>query len=175
MPQAVIIEDENINLCPDESGAPQASILGPSLFLYYTNNISIGVSPTIRHHCRHGNTIHYRYGGLDKQYKKAYRSCLFLLNFEFAPGFVNYKKGALDLQPQVIKFTNHLPIVGGFLRVLRLLPPLKLVAMILLKVALNTKNQLKSIELCYCSDCVVFLFFILEIHIYETCIKYKCS
>jgi hypothetical protein len=35
-------------------------------------------------------------------------------------------------------------MVGGSLRVLRLLPPLKLVAMkaeILLKVALNTKNQ----------------------------------
>jgi hypothetical protein len=32
-------------------------------------------------------------------------------------------------------------MVGGSLRVLRLLPPLKLVAMILLKMALNTKNQ----------------------------------
>jgi hypothetical protein len=32
-------------------------------------------------------------------------------------------------------------MVGGSLRVLRLLPPLKLVAMILLKVALKTKNQ----------------------------------
>jgi hypothetical protein len=48
----------------------------------------------------------------------------------FAPGFVNYKKGALDSQPKVIKFTNCLPMVGGSLRVLRLLPPLKLVAMI---------------------------------------------
>jgi hypothetical protein len=28
-------------------------------------------------------------------------------------GFVNYKKGALDSQPQVIKFTSCLPIVGG--------------------------------------------------------------
>jgi hypothetical protein len=39
-------------------------------------------------------------------------------------------------------------MVGGSLRVLWLLPPLKLVAMIfteiLLKVALNTKNQIKS-------------------------------
>ena len=26
----------------------------------------------------------------------------------FAPGFVNYKKGALDSQPQVIKFTDIL-------------------------------------------------------------------
>ena len=37
----------------------------------------------------------------------------------------------------------HLPIVGGSLRVLRLLPPLKLVAMIQLKVALSTINQIK--------------------------------
>ena len=36
-------------------------------------------------------------------------------------------------------------MVGGSLRVLRLLPPLRLVAMILLKVALNTINQIKSI------------------------------
>ena len=43
------------------------------------------------------------------------------------------KKGALDSQPQVIKFTSCLPMVGGSLRVLRLLPPLKLVAMIQLK------------------------------------------
>jgi hypothetical protein len=49
---------------------------------------------------------------------------------EFAPGFVNYKKSALDSQPQVIKFTSCLTMVGGSLRVLRLPPPLKLVAMI---------------------------------------------
>jgi hypothetical protein len=47
-----------------------------------------------------------------------------------APGFVNYKKGALGSQPQVIKIANCLPMVGGSLRVLRLLPALKLVAMI---------------------------------------------
>jgi len=45
----------------------------------------------------------------------------------FAPGFVNYKK---RVQQQVIKFTSYLPMTGGFLRVLHLLPPLKLVAMI---------------------------------------------
>jgi hypothetical protein len=50
---------------------------------------------------------------------------------KIGPGFVNYKKDALDSQPQVIKSTNSLPMVGGSLRVLRLLPPLKLVAMIL--------------------------------------------
>jgi len=48
----------------------------------------------------------------------------------FALGFINYQKGALDSQPQVIKLTSCLPIVGGSLRVLRLLPPLKLIAMI---------------------------------------------
>ena len=40
------------------------------------------------------------------------------------------KKGALDCQPHVIKFTSCLPMVGGSLRVLRLFPPLKLVAII---------------------------------------------
>ena len=41
-------------------------------------------------------------------------------------------------------FTSRLHMVGGSLRVLRLFPPLKLVAMILLKVALNIKNQNQS-------------------------------
>jgi hypothetical protein len=46
-------------------------------------------------------------------------------------GALNYTTNvALDSQPQVIKFTSCLPMVGGSLRVLRLLPPLKLVAMI---------------------------------------------
>jgi len=48
----------------------------------------------------------------------------------FAPGFANYKKGALDSQPQVIKFISYLPMVGGSLRVLRLLSPLKLIAIL---------------------------------------------
>jgi hypothetical protein len=48
----------------------------------------------------------------------------------FAPGFVNYKNGTLDSQPQVIKLTSCFPMVGGSLRVFRLPPPLKLVAMI---------------------------------------------
>ena len=42
-------------------------------------------------------------------------------------GFVNYKKGALDSQPQVIQFTSCLSMVVGSLR---FLPPLILVAMI---------------------------------------------
>ena len=65
----------------------------------------------------------------------------------FAPGFVNYKTGALDPQPQVIKFTSCLPMVGGSLRVFRLLPPLKVVAMILVEVALSTqKNQINYVS-----------------------------
>ena len=58
---------------------------------------------------------------------------------------VNYKKGALDSQPKVIKFISCLPMVSGSLRVLRLLPPLKLVAMIgekLLKVALRHQKAI---------------------------------
>ena len=51
------------------------------------------------------------------------------------PALLITKKGALDSQPQVIKFTSCLSRVGGSLRVLRLPPTLKLVAMILLKVA----------------------------------------
>ena len=51
----------------------------------------------------------------------------------FAPSFVNYKKGCTRLAAQVIKFTSCLPMVGGSLRVLWLLPPLKLVAMTQLK------------------------------------------
>jgi len=47
-----------------------------------------------------------------------------------APAIVNYKKGALDSQPQVIKLTSCSPMVGDSRQVLRLLPPLKLVAMI---------------------------------------------
>jgi hypothetical protein len=44
--------------------------------------------------------------------------------------FCAYKKDAHDSQPQVIKFTSYLPMVGGSLRVLRLFPLLKLVAVI---------------------------------------------
>jgi hypothetical protein len=48
----------------------------------------------------------------------------------FAPGFVSYKKGCIRLAAQVIKFTSCLPMVGGSLQVLRLLPSQKLAAMI---------------------------------------------
>jgi hypothetical protein len=53
----------------------------------------------------------------------------------------------LWLQPQVIQFTSCLPNVGGSLRVLRLLPPLKLVAMIY-NVAEISISWIKSIVYC---------------------------
>ena len=59
----------------------------------------------------------------------------------FAPGFVNYKKGALDSQLQVIKFTSCLPMVGGSL----VLPPPKTcrydIAEILLKLTLKHEKS----------------------------------
>jgi len=48
----------------------------------------------------------------------------------FAPGFVNYKKECTRLAAASDKVYQLLAMVGGSLRVLRLLPPLKLVAMI---------------------------------------------
>ena len=56
-----------------------------------------------------------------------------------APGFVDYKKGALVSQPQVIKLTSCLPMVGGSHQVLRLLPPL-----ILLKVSLKHNKSINQ-------------------------------
>jgi hypothetical protein len=69
---------------------------------------------------------------------------LFDIRRGFAPGFVNYKKGGLDSQPQVIKFTSCLPMVGGSLRVLWLLPPLKLVVMI------TKSKNIKALETDTC-------------------------
>jgi hypothetical protein len=41
-----------------------------------------------------------------------------------------YEYNCVNAITQVIKFTSYLPMFGGSLHVLRLLPPLKLVAMI---------------------------------------------
>jgi hypothetical protein len=46
-------------------------------------------------------------------------------------------------------------MVGGSLRVLRLLPPLKLVAMILLKMALSTINQSIQYLSLFISDGII--------------------
>jgi hypothetical protein len=51
-------------------------------------------------------------------------------NFHDKKLVAKLQKSAIDSHPQVIKLTSCLPMVGGSLRVLRLLPPLKLVAMI---------------------------------------------
>ena len=63
----------------------------------------------------------------------------------FAPGFVNYKKGALDSQPQAIKFASCLPMVSGSLRVLPASSTTKTgrhdIAEILLKVALKHQKS----------------------------------
>ena len=59
--------------------------------------------------------------------------------------FVNYKKGALDSQPQVITFTSCLPMVGDSPASSTTRTCHHDIAEIMLKLALNTKNQIKSI------------------------------
>ena len=68
----------------------------------------------------------------------------------FMPSCVNYRKGALDSQLQVIKFNSCLPRVGGSLRVFRLPPPLNLVAMIYLKYCRKWRStpKIKSYHNC---------------------------
>jgi len=58
------------------------------------------------------------------------------------------KKLLIEWQHYVIKFVNDLPNVCGFLRVLQFPPPITdrhEITEILLKVVLNTINQIKSI------------------------------
>jgi hypothetical protein len=71
----------------------------------------------------------------------------------FVPGFVNYKKGALDSQPQVIK-VYQLHAHGRWFSPDTLASSTTKtgrhdIAQILLKVALNAKNQIKSIPLMH--------------------------
>jgi hypothetical protein len=65
--------------------------------------------------------------------------------------YVNYKQGALDSQPQVIKFTSCLPMVGDSLRVHPASSTTKTgrhdIAEILLKVAINTNNKRINLEM----------------------------
>ena len=70
------------------------------------------------------------------------------MRYSVSARFVNYKKGALDdSQPQVIKITSCLPMIGGSLRVLLRVTSSTTktgrsdIAEILLKVALNTINH----------------------------------
>ena len=87
----------------------------------------------------------------------------------FAPGFVNYKKGALDSQPHAIKLTSCLPMVGAwFSPGTPASSTTKIgrhdIAEILLKVALNTKNQIKSNQILIVAntnvDSLVFFVFL---------------
>ena len=50
----------------------------------------------------------------DKGQDCSMRQVVGLPNNSYKPGFINYKKGALDSQPQVIEFTSCLPMVGWF-------------------------------------------------------------
>ena len=85
----------------------------------------------------------------------------------FTPGFVNYKKGALDSQLQVIELASWLPMVGGSLRGTPASSTTKTgrydIAEILLKVALNTKIKSKSYhgknKLCVDEITMIFLLF----------------
>ena len=106
-----------------------------------TQNIRIDICWQIRRNNKLSSVACVLMYNLRKRVKisKAWRAWVRSLNYltahailspirrVFLPGFVNYKKGVLDSQPQVIKFTSCLSMVGGSLR---LLPPLKLVAMI---------------------------------------------
>ena len=65
-----------------------------------------------------------------------------------APGVVIHKKGCTRLAAQVIKCISCLPMVGGSLRVLRRLPPLKLVAMTYWNIAESDVKHNKSNQMC---------------------------
>ena len=91
----------------------------------------------------------------------------------FAPGFVNYKKGALDSQPQVIKFTGCLHMVGGSLSSATTKTGRHDIAEILLKVALNTIKNISQCTLMFAPENIVLqpVYFILLWSLFLVCIS----